>query len=145
MARVEVSIVINRPVEEVCAYLCDIRNSPEWQSHILEAEQTSEGPVGVGSTFRGVATFLGRRMEWTSEVTEFEPNRRSKEKSAVGPMPLEETFTFEPVEGGTRVTLIGEGEPRGFFRLADPIVVRMFRRQVEANLANLKEILEARA
>lgn len=143
MARVEASVVINRPAEEVSAYLNDIRNAPEWQSGLLEAEQTSEGPVGVGTTFRGVLLFLGRRLEWTSELTEYEPNRKWKEKIAAGRLSLEQSLTFEPVEGGTRVTLVGEGEPRGFFRLADPIVVRMMQRDVEGNLARLKDILEA--
>ena len=33
----------------------------------------------------------------------------------------------------------------GFFRLAEPIIARMMKRQVEADYANLKDLLEARA
>jgi len=143
MARAEASIVINRPVKEVCDYLDDPANSPEWEGNILENEKTSEGPTAVGTTYRGLASFLGRRLEWNSEVTEFEPYSRIKQKVTVGPLLVEQTYILEPVEGGTRFTVIMEGEPRGFFRLADAIVVRMIQRDMEGDVARLKDILEA--
>jgi len=145
MARFEASVVINRPVEEVFAYMTDVGNWPLWHSGMLEAEQTSEGPVGVGTTCRGVNQFLGRRMEWASEITEYEPNRKMKQKLISGPMSIEQSLTFEPVEGGTGLTLAGEGEFGGLFRLAEPIVIRTGQRQMEGSLATLKDILEAQA
>jgi uncharacterized protein YndB with AHSA1/START domain len=69
MARMEASVVINRPIDEVFAYLTDVGSWSQWNSGILEAEQTSEGSVGVCTTFQGVSQFLGQRGEWTSEVT----------------------------------------------------------------------------
>ncbi len=144
MARAEASIVIKRPVKEVSDYLEDMANDPEWQSYVLEAEQTSEGPVGLGTTARGVSSFLGRQLEWTSVVIEYEPDvGRSTAHVKWGPIEFDQTVTLEPVEGGTRVSFLMEGEPRGFFRLADPIVVRMIQRDIEGNLARLKDILEA--
>jgi uncharacterized membrane protein len=62
MAKVEASVVVNRPVEEVFTFMRDIKNWLKWQSGMLEAEQSSEGPVGVGTTYQGVNQFLGRRM-----------------------------------------------------------------------------------
>jgi uncharacterized membrane protein len=145
MARAEASVVINRPVDEVFAYVDDIGNASQWQSYVLEVEQTSEGPKGVGTTERGAMQFLGRRIEFAAEITEHEPNRRIKDKITAGPMLVEHSITLEPVEVGTRLTLVAEGETGGFFRLAEPIVARIFQRDVEANLANLKDILEAQA
>ena len=147
MAIGKASIVINRPLKEVCDYLDDPANSPEWEGNILESEKTSEGPTQVGTTYRGLASFLGRRLEWSSEVTEFELHSRIKQKVTVGPLLVERTYILEPVEGGTRFTVIMEGEPegppRGFFRLADPIVLRLLQRDMEADVARLKDILEA--
>lgn len=143
MARGEASIVINRPVEAVGDYLDDPGRQVEWQAGALENEKTSEGPTAVGTTYRGALVFLGRRLEWTSEVVELEPYKRIKQNITVGPLALEETYILEPVEGGTRFTIVNEGEPRGFFKLADPLVVRLLQRTLEGNLASLKEILEA--
>jgi len=145
MARVEASVVISRPVEEVFEFVTNPENDPQWQSPILESERTSVGPMGVGTTDQGVAKLLGQRTEWTAEVTEYEPNRKVKYEVTGGPLSAEQTVTFEPVEGGTKFTLVLEGEMGGFIRLAEPIVTRMLQRDTETDLANLKDILEAEA
>jgi uncharacterized protein YndB with AHSA1/START domain len=143
MARAEASVVINRPVQELWDYLSDVSNVPVWMSYVLEAEQTSEGPLGVGTKFQGVSHFLGRRIQRTSEVTQIEPNSGWKEKVSAPPIAFEESYIFESVEGGTESTFVVDGHSGGFFRLTDPIVVRMMQRDIEANVGNLKDILEA--
>ena len=56
---------------------------------------------------------------------------------------MESETIFEAVDSGTKVTVITQGEPGGFFKLAEPIVVRMAKRQIETDFANLKDLLEA--
>jgi uncharacterized protein YndB with AHSA1/START domain len=148
MAKLEAGITINRPIEEVFAFTSNPENEPLWRPELLELEQTSDGPIGAGTTFREVMQFLGRRIESTGEITEYEPNKRNAVKSTSGPFPFEITGTFEPVEGGTEVTFEVEAEIGGFcgfFRFAEPLVARMGKRQMETQLANLKDLLEAQA
>lgn len=145
MARVEASVLISRPVEEVFEFVNNPENDPLWQSSMLESEQTSEGSMGVGTTLRGVAQLVGQRIEWTAEVTEWEPNRKVTNEVSGGPLSAEQSLTFEAVEGGTKFTLVLEGETGSFFRLAEPIAIRMLQRDTESDLANLKDILEAEA
>ena len=64
-------------------------------------------------------------------------------KSTSGPIPVAGSYTLEPVGDGTRVIFALEGEPGGFFKVAEPIVRRITLRQWETNLANLKDLLEA--
>lgn len=145
MARIEASVVINRPLKEVADYMYDVKNWPEWQGGLLEAEVTKKTPEVVGSTYRGVQHFLGQRMEWTAETTAFEPYKSGSMRIVSGPQTIDQTTTYEEVEGGTKVTIVGEGEPaRGLFRLAGPVVVRMYEREVQRSLDLLKDILEAR-
>ena len=145
MAKLEISTVINRPVEEVFAFLSNYENLPKWSSSSSEVKITSEGPIGVGTTYRTVVKFLGQRIEGETEVTEYEPNRSCAHKAKSGPFPVENRVTFERVEGGTRVTLTTVAEPGGFFKLAEPLLVSIVKRQFEADLANLKELMEAHA
>jgi uncharacterized protein YndB with AHSA1/START domain len=49
MARIEESVDIKRPVDKVFAYQTEAKNWPKWWSFIPEAEQTSQGPIGVGT------------------------------------------------------------------------------------------------
>lgn len=62
-----------------------------------------------------------------------------------GPFPLEAHYMLDATEIGTRFTFVVEGQPGGFFRLAEPLVVSLARRSYEADLNNLKEMLEAEA
>jgi uncharacterized membrane protein len=143
MAKMHSSIVIARPAEEVFAYLNDIKNWPKWNSTMLEAEQTSEGPVAVGTTFRGKSQALGQLMEWSSEITAYEPNRKMEQTLKSGPMLLRQILSFEPVEDGTRFTIIAEGQTGGLFKLAEPLMNRQMQKQMEENFTKLKAILES--
>jgi len=145
MVKVEVSVVINRPVEEVFAFVTRIENWNQWDAQLAEVKKTSEGPVGVGTTWQEARHLMGRRMESTNEITEYEPNRKLSFKSTSGPFPVEGGYTFESVEGGTKFTVKGQAETGGFFKLADPVVRRAVKGQLETINANLKELLEAQA
>ena len=145
MATIEASVVINRPVEEVFAYVVDPNNTAQWAGPVVEAKQTSEGPVGLGTTSTRVTQFLGRTMEATYEITEFEPNRYCADKMTSGPMPISSRISIESVKEGAKVTIAGEIEAAGFFKLAAPIVARMGKRQVATDVLTLKDLLEAQA
>ena len=113
MVKVKSSVVINRPVEEVFEFVNDPSNNQQWQSGNIESKQTSEGPMGVGTTTQTVTQFLGKRLELNIEITEYEQNRRVGFKSTSGPIPMTGTTTYEEAEGGTKVTLELEGDVSG--------------------------------
>ena len=143
MVRVEHSLVIERPPTEVFAYATDPDKLPEWQSTALEAR--SDGPMRQGARVTEVRKFLGRRMESEVEVTAYEPDRRFALKVVSGPVPFTYEQTLEPSDGGTAVKVLLEGEPGVFFKLAEPLVERAVRRQIQADFEQLKDILEARS
>ena len=145
MLKIESSIVINRPVEEVFAVVSNLENNPRWSSAFLEVQKTSEGPIGVGTTWRATQKALGQRLESEVEVTEYEPNRKFAQVSKSGPIPAKIWGNYEPVEGGTRVSIVLEAEVGGFFKLAEPLVKSMLKRSIEADFANLKDLMEAGA
>jgi carbon monoxide dehydrogenase subunit G len=141
---VEVSIVINRPLDEVFAILSDLENNLKWRSGMIEAKKTSAGPIGVGTTYRMINNVLGLRIEGEVEVTEYEPNRKYATVNKSG-APIETRRTFEPLEGRTRVTFIVKAELGGVIKLAQPLVASMAKRRVESDAANLKDLMEAHA
>ncbi len=145
MFKIEAGVVINRPVDEVFAFTTNLENDAQWQSGIEESRWTSDGPRGKGSTGLQVIRFLGRRMEIEFLITDSEPDRKWSVKSTGGPVSFEQTATYEPVDGGTRLNFAMEGDAKGFFKLADPLLARMGKRQMQADFGNLKDLLEARA
>jgi uncharacterized membrane protein len=131
---IELSIVIGRPVEEAFAFLANLENDVKWHSAFVEVRRTSDGFLGVGARF---LVF--------DEVTEYEPNRIAAWKTVSGPLQLKFWRTFERVESGTRFAVRYEGEPRGFLKLAWPLITRMVKRQQGGDMRKLKELMEARA
>jgi uncharacterized protein YndB with AHSA1/START domain len=140
--RADASVVIDRSPEEVFAYATDPTHTSEWQSSALET--TVEGPLQAGASGKEVRKFLGRRIESTMRIEAFEPPRRFALQVTSGPVPFHVEQTIEPEGAGSRVSVTMEGEPGGFFKLADPLVERAVRRELEGNLATLKDILETR-
>ena len=143
MAKIEASVLIGKPVEEVFASVTKVGNWPKWNTYLPSVEQTSDGPMGIGTTFRGSSQFLGRSLERTSEVTEYQENSKLVQVVTSGPMSMQQTLLFEAVEGGTKFTMAGEGEFGGFFKLAEGMVNRRWRSQAEESLGNLKRMVEA--
>ena len=143
--RVEESVEIDRPPEEVFEYVADPENLPEWSGIVLEVhKEDPQRELREGERFTTVAKFLGRRFETPMEVTAHEPPRRHSDRSTGGPFEQEYTFVLEETAGGgTRLTEVAEGEPGGFFRLVGPLLEMAGRRQFRADLGNLKDLLEA--
>jgi uncharacterized protein YndB with AHSA1/START domain len=143
--KIETSNVINRPVEEVFAAASNPEDGPKWSPGLVEVKKTSEGPIGVGSTYRLVRMFLGQRIEGDVELTEYEPNQKFTQDSKSRPFPVEARWTFDAVEGGTQVSVVLQAEPGGFFKLAEPLLRSFTKRTMETELASLKDLTEAHA
>jgi uncharacterized protein YndB with AHSA1/START domain len=75
MIKIEHSMLINRPIEEVFAFATDIDKLPQWNTLIVEAKKTTDGPMDVGTKIEIVNRLLGRQMKNTYEVTQFEQNK----------------------------------------------------------------------
>ena len=142
MARIEESVEIKRAVDEVFAYTTEAKSWPKWQSFIMEAEQTSQGPIAVGTTFTGTNRMMGRSMKWSAKVTEYEPNRKWAKNITCGSVAIEEHMAYDPLEGGINFTIIYDMKVGGFLKLFSPMVVSSTRKETRKSLSNLKSILE---
>jgi uncharacterized protein YndB with AHSA1/START domain len=143
MIKAEKSIVIERPVEDVFAYVGDQTNAVHWQAGLVEVQRLTDGPVGVGTRHRIVRTFMGRRLAVENEYVVFERGRRVAFRTTSGPMPLEGSYLVEPAEGGARVTSTIEMDASEFLSLAEPLIAVGLRREMDAAFRELKKLLEA--
>ena len=142
MIKAEHSIIINRPVGEVFDFVTDPAKNAQWQEGLVESRLASPGPMKAGSQVVDVRKFLGRDMESTLEVTALEANKRFVQKVITGPLPFEIIQTFEPSVSGTKLTVLAQGEPGGFFKLAAGMVQKQLQNQIEGDAERLKKALE---
>ena len=145
MNEFEVVTVIGRPAEEVFAAVQDIAKTPLWTPGLLEVRRTSGGPLGVGATMVYVGSFLGRRYESPVACTGFAENKQFATATTGGPFHLEVDQMLEPAGAGTRLTFRCRADSRGFFKLAEPLVIRLAKKQIETTGENLKALLEEHA
>jgi uncharacterized membrane protein len=139
-------IVIARPAETVAAYAADPSNAPAWYQNIASVAWETDPPLTTGSRLAFHASFLGRDLAYTYEVTAFVPAERLVMRTAQGPFPMETTYTWQAVsDGSTRMTLRNRGEPAGFSNLAAPLMAAAVRRANRKDLSRLRAILEGTA
>ena len=143
MTTITQSVTVDRRVEEVWDFIGDFENTTRWSPGVLEARQTSDGPLGVGSTLQTVVRAFGRRRTADYLVTEYEPNHAFAFRVASGPMASRARYSVEPAAAGARLTASGEVEAADLYKLLGPILVRTVKRHSEDDLATVKRILEA--
>ena len=142
-----VSIIIERPIEDVFAFLTDARNNALWQAKagLQATRQEPEEPVGVGTRITETWQFLGRQTEATREVTEYELNHKCTQRHLWGASPIKEgMLLFEPVAEGTRCTYTALVQAGGVFALAEPVLASTLKKAMATMLAEAKHVLETR-
>ncbi len=142
MATIESQLQISAPPEEVFAYLSDLEKHPEW-SHCMEIKKTSEGPIGVGATYRSKGKNFGITANETVEVTEHRPGERFAwlTTGAFG-WKFGWSFEMQPQGGGTLLTQRFEPSTGFVGSLINTLTGSSTRRAMEEGLANINEKLE---
>lgn len=138
-------IHIRRTREDVAAFAADPENAPDWYANIKQVQWETDPPLKMGSRIAFVANFMGRRLEYTYEVIEYEPGKRLVMSTQQGPFPMETQYSWEDTPGGgTRMILRNRGEPAGFSRIVAPLLSSNMARANAKDLSALKKILEKR-
>lgn len=143
---ITVSDTIDASRDALARYVMDHRNDTTWIGGISESELLGEGPFGVGSDVRRVASFMGKRIEYVLRVVDLVPGVRLAMRSVRAPFPMEVTYTFEDAEGGgTLASVRVQGEPSTMYKVAGPMLARQTRRSVASDLRTLKGLMERSA
>jgi uncharacterized protein YndB with AHSA1/START domain len=138
MIKVDRTITIHCPVEDVFAYVSEVEHGPRYMSGQREAHKTSSGPMAIGTTFATSSKFLRRGA--TFEIVEYELNRRFAWKAMSGARATT-TWGFQPSGPSTRITFTRESHAHGFFGLAESLLRGLADGQVDQDLGALKELL----
>lgn len=141
------SIDIERPPEDVFAYLDQLERHGEWQQAIVHASIEGGRPVQVGTRVHEIRKIGGREQDTSYEITEHDPPRRTGFRGIVGPVRPVGTVTVEPLAGGSssRVTLEFNLVGKGFGVLVAPFARIAARKDIRTSQQRLKDRLEAGA
>ena len=136
---------IERPIEEVFAYVSDPLNFPDWNSAVRAVRKTSGEARDVGARYSMERQLPTGRAENELEILAHEGLTEFTIRTTSGPTPFVYRYWFASENGETLLRLDAALELNGVAALLSPIAGRVVKNGVDDNLAALKEILETRA
>jgi uncharacterized protein YndB with AHSA1/START domain len=143
--RFEGTVVIDRPIDAVFAFLADGENDPKFSPRVLEIRKTTEGPPGVGTVYESTVKDAGMKTHRKFELTEFEaPTKiRWAERSKNAVTAPEGGYDLEPAgDGQTRVTVHNVLEGHGFGKLIAGFALRSAQKGADDFARSIKDAVE---
>lgn len=140
MTRVESSVEIAAPLEEVFAYASDWRTWEQWWLGVFDFRPTTEATRGNGARYAYKTRLAGVAIEVETEIHDFVENVGWRGVGTRG-VPHTTRWVFEPAGAGTRFTYVLE------YRLPVPLLGPLFdalllrpawQRCLDRSLANLE-------
>ena len=114
--------------EETFDYLAWFSNAGEWDPGVVEAEPLGDEPARVGSRFRVVTEFAGRRNDLVYEIVELDRPRRVRLVAEAPSFTSDDTIEVAGSAGGVEVTYDADLRMKGLFKLSEPITRVIFNR-----------------
>ena len=143
MVDVVTQIIIDLPIDQVASYAAYPDHAPEWYKNIKSVEWKTPKPLSLHSKIAFEADFLGRKLSYVYEITEYIPGQKLVMHTAQGPFPMETTYIWEALNPSTtKMTLRNRGMPRGFSKLLSPFMEWAMKKANMKDLRQLKSILE---
>jgi Polyketide cyclase / dehydrase and lipid transport len=139
------TIEVNSSSEAVFAYATDPTRFCEWQKGVVDGRMQEAGTPSAHAqclTTRRIG-FANRPI--TSELTHIDPPHAWGVRGVDGPIRAVVDVTVESLtDTGSRLTITVDFEGHGIGKLLVPLVVRrQARKEMPANLATLKQRIEA--
>jgi uncharacterized protein YndB with AHSA1/START domain len=135
----ETEVGIERPIDEVFAYVSDPLNVPRWNSAVQAVRKTSAAAYAMERELPS-----GHAVN-DLEIVAYDPPSEFAIHTRSGPTPFRYRYRFSARNGGTVLQLDAEVELGGAAAFLPQLARRAVKKGVDANLATLKKLLEARA
>jgi uncharacterized protein YndB with AHSA1/START domain len=144
MAKLEATVVITRPVDEVFAFFLALDQHAATIEPTVEAVlKTPEGPVQAGTMLRIQQRRNGKLNEVVARVTTVEPLQKiSFEVEAGGVRPRCE-IVFAPRDRETQVTIRVDPASLGKLRFLGGVIERKAQQELAPRIEKVKQLLES--
>jgi len=139
------TVKVDRPIEEVFAFLADGENDKKFSPRVLEIAKTTEGPPGVGTVYASTVKDAGVKTKREFKLTELEPPTRIRwtETSKNLVVAPEGGYDLAPADGGTQLTFFNVLEGRGPGKLIAGFALRSARKNADDFAQSIKAAIEA--
>jgi uncharacterized protein YndB with AHSA1/START domain len=137
---------IERPIDQVFAFLADGENDRKFSPRVQEIRKTTDGPPGPGTVYASTVKDGGVKSTREFKLTDFQQpttihwTELSKNSITVP----EGGYDLEPAgDGATRMTIFNTLEGHGFGKVVLPLAMRAVRKDADAFAGRIKAAIEA--
>ena len=134
------TVVTDKPVQAVFAYLSDFTTTTEWDPGTVSTVRQG-GDGGVGTTYLNTSKFLGRTTELTYVVDELVDQQRIQLRGENKTVVSVDTMTFRPLAEGTEVAYGVEFTFKGASRFVGPLLKPALERLGNEAEAGMRDAL----
>ena len=137
---------INRPIDQVFAFLADGTNDTKFSPRVQEIKKLTDGPPGVGTVYSSTVKDAGMKTSREFELTEFEQPTKIRWTELTKNMITvpDGGYDLEPAgDGGTRMTILNTFEGHGFGKVILPLALRAAKKDADAFAGRIKAAVEA--
>jgi hypothetical protein len=138
--RLQRTVVVDKPLEKVFAYLSDFTTTTEWDPGTVTTV-LDRGDGGIGTTYLNTSAFLGRETQLTYVVRELVPGERIRLQGENRTVISTDTMSFRGVKTGTEVTYAAEFTFKGPARFLAPLLRPALERLGNQAEVGLREAL----
>ncbi len=135
-------ITIQRPIQEVFAFITDHANDKLWKPFVTESRQISGGSIDVGTRFAIVTMAWGYRRAGEVEIVEYIPYQSFAYQAHDSIYPFIARFMFSETSAGTQICGEVEFQAKGLWKLFTPLFLLVIHTQSKQTFKRLKQILE---
>lgn len=144
MVDVSRTFTVQRPRDEVVAYLRDFANATEWDPGTQACEQIGSDPIAEGTRWHNESKLFGMSTSLTYELTVDSPDHlvftgRNKTATSVDDL----SFRSEDAHS-TVITYRAHVDFNGLARLADPVAQLAFQRLADTVPKQMTRVLTGR-
>jgi uncharacterized protein YndB with AHSA1/START domain len=141
------TVMIDRPIDEVFAFLADGENDTKFSARVLEIAKTTDGPIGVGTVYASTVKDGGVKFKRQFKLTEFDaPTKIRWTEISTGPVITPEGgYDLAPAgDGKTELSFYNVLEPHTTFgKLITGFALRSARKGADAFAQSIKAAVEA--
>ena len=139
MPKIDDSIEVQVPVEQAYNQWTQFEEFPKFMEGIQSVKQLDETHV------QWVAEIRGESRQWTSEITEQQPDERIAWKTIDGEVKNDGAVSFEEIAGGqTRVNVEMDVEGESTAENVAGDLLGVVKSQVRGDLERFKQLIESR-
>jgi hypothetical protein len=138
-------VTINRPIQEVFAFVTDHGNDQHWKPFVTESRQISPGPISKGTRFEIVTVTRNYRRAGKVEILEYEPYNKYVYRGNDTLFPFVAQLSFVSIASGTAIRGHIEFQAQGFWKVFTPFILIFFQSQSKSTFHRLKQVMESSA